>query len=124
MSFFDNVKKDKLYACHVRQRDTGWGYAIAYWFPYAGLWHIITRRTLTPFMSLVTVVAVVILVAPLLVGIDPETSAKPGDRQDKDFGMLFTALVVMLATGTAATKLSIDWDRKRGKKLVEQKKQP
>ena len=122
MSFFDNVKKDKLHACHVRQRDTGWGYAIAYWFPYAGLWHIITRRTLTPFMSLITVVTVVILVAPLFASIDLETSAKPGDRQDKDIGILFAALVVMLATGTVATKLSIDWDRKRGKELIDQTK--
>ena len=122
MSFFDNAKKDKLHACQVRQRDTGWGYAIAYWFPYAGLWHIITRRTLTPFMSLITVVTVVILVAPLFASIDLETSAKPGDRQDKDIGILFAALVVMLATGTVATKLSIDWDRKRGKELIDQTK--
>ena len=119
MSFFDNVKKDKLHACHVRQRDTGWGYAIAYWFPYAGLWHIITRRTLTPFISLITIF---VIVAPLLASIDFETPAKPWNRQDKNAGMLFAALVVMLATGTAATKLSIDWDRKRGKEFIEQNK--
>ncbi len=42
---------NRLKAFHIRQQDTGWGYAIASaWIPLVGIYYAITRRTITPFV--------------------------------------------------------------------------
>ena len=33
-----------------RQKDIGWGYALAHWVPFVFLYYAITRRTITPFL--------------------------------------------------------------------------
>ena len=33
-----------------RQKDIGWGYAIAHIVPFVGLYYAITRRTITPLL--------------------------------------------------------------------------
>lgn len=116
VSFIDNRNEDKVHACKVRQRDTGWGYALAYWIPYSGIWHIITRRTLTPFISLVASV-VAVLVISSAIGV----TLKNEDEQSKN-AQAFALLVFLLVSGTTATKISIDWDRKRGREFLNQYK--
>lgn len=116
VKYIGNHVEDKIYACKVRQRDTGWGYALAYWFPYSGIWHIITRRTLTPFTSLVASV-----IAVLVISSELGFTLKDEGEQSENTQAL-TLLVFILASGTTATKLSIDWDRKRGREFLDQYK--
>ena len=33
-----------------RQKDTGWGYALAHLLPFVWIYYAITRRTVTPFL--------------------------------------------------------------------------
>ena len=33
-----------------RQKDTGWGYALAHLLPFVWIYYAITRRTITPFL--------------------------------------------------------------------------
>tara|TARA_Y100001968_G_C19058816_1_gene572732 strand:- start:47 stop:367 length:321 start_codon:yes stop_codon:yes gene_type:complete len=33
-----------------RQKDTGWGYALAHLIPFVWIYYAITRRTITPFL--------------------------------------------------------------------------
>ena len=33
-----------------RQKDTGWGYALAHLLPFVWIYYSITRRTITPFL--------------------------------------------------------------------------
>ena len=40
----------KLEGFQNRQKDTGWGYAIAHVVPFVGIYYAITRRTITPLM--------------------------------------------------------------------------
>ena len=40
----------KLEGFKNRQKDVGWGYAIAHIVPFVGLYYAITRRTITPFL--------------------------------------------------------------------------
>ena len=40
----------KLEGFQNRQKDVGWGYAIAHIVPFVGLYYAITRRTITPFL--------------------------------------------------------------------------
>ena len=43
---------NKLEGFQNRQKDTGWGYAIAHIFPFVGIYYSITRRTITPLLFL------------------------------------------------------------------------
>ena len=40
----------KLEGFQNRQKDIGWGYAVAHIVPFVGLYYAITRRTITPFL--------------------------------------------------------------------------
>ena len=40
----------KLEGFQNRQKDIGWGYAIAHIVPFVGLYYAITRRTITPLL--------------------------------------------------------------------------
>ncbi len=40
----------KLEGFQNRQKDVGWGYAIAHIVPFVGLYYAITRRTITPLL--------------------------------------------------------------------------
>ena len=40
----------KLEGFQNRQKDVGWGYAIAHLVPFVGLYYAITRRTITPLL--------------------------------------------------------------------------
>ena len=40
----------KLEGYQNRQKDTGWGYAIAHIVPFVGIYYAITRRTITPLL--------------------------------------------------------------------------
>ena len=40
----------KFEGYHKRQKDTGWGYAIAHIVPFVGLYYSITRRTITTLL--------------------------------------------------------------------------
>ena len=40
----------KLEGFQNRQKDVGWGYAIAHIAPFVGLYYAITRRTITPLL--------------------------------------------------------------------------
>ena len=40
----------KLEGFKNRQKDVGWGYAIAHLVPFVGLYYAITRRTITPLL--------------------------------------------------------------------------
>jgi hypothetical protein len=60
-----SISTEKLNAFEARQRDTGWGYAVASaYVPFVGLYYAITRRTVTPFLyDLVASWALIFLVA-------------------------------------------------------------
>ena len=40
----------KIEAWSNRQKDTGWGYALAHLLPFVWIYYAITRRTITPFL--------------------------------------------------------------------------
>ena len=39
-----------IYAWRLRQRDIGWGYALAHLIPFVGLFYAFSRRTVTPIL--------------------------------------------------------------------------
>lgn len=43
----------KIEGFQNRQKDIGWGYAIAHIVPFVGIYYAITRRTITPFLFVV-----------------------------------------------------------------------
>ena len=43
----------KLDGFQNRQKDIGWGYAIAHTVPFVGLYYAFTRRTITPLLAAV-----------------------------------------------------------------------
>tara|TARA_Y100001970_G_scaffold291386_1_gene428346 strand:- start:6025 stop:6348 length:324 start_codon:yes stop_codon:yes gene_type:complete len=40
----------KIEGFQNRQKDTGWGYAIAHVIPFVGIYYALTRRTITPLL--------------------------------------------------------------------------
>ena len=44
------LKPSLIYAFRRRQRDIGWGYALAHLIPFVGLFYAFSRRTVTPIL--------------------------------------------------------------------------
>ena len=45
------LSKARRRAYELRQKDAGWGRAVAHLIPFYGLYYAISRRTITPFST-------------------------------------------------------------------------
>jgi hypothetical protein len=95
-----------------RQRDTGWGYALAYsTVPLAAFYHAWNRRTITPMLCGLTANLLAgLLVLAGLVAI--------GKRQESVASLLVMNLAVMAPT-VLATKYGIDSCRTYAKRRLD-----
>ena len=95
-----------------RQRDTGWGYALAYsTVPLAAFYHAWNRRTITPMLCGLgaNLLAGLVLLACLVV---------IGKRQESVASLLVMNFAVMAPT-VLATKYGIDSCRTYAKRRLE-----
>ncbi len=61
------LSNTKRRAYELRQKDTGWGRAIAHFIPFYGLYYAISRRTITPFFYAfgITLITITIIIESL-----------------------------------------------------------
>lgn len=109
MNSSENRASDRRHARTLRTRDTGWGWAFAYFIPYCGLYHLITRKTLTPVFTSVVGIAAASLLAT---GYYNVVKGEDGNEKGRDL----VASLAILVTLPGALKAGIEWDRVRAVK--------
>ena len=101
----------KLKGFQNRQKDVGWGYAIAHLVPFVGLYYSITRRTITPilFASLGNL-AIGFTYGVIVAIINPNYDEKNVEN---------TATLMGLVTTPILAKKGIEKARKYGKEKID-----
>lgn len=100
-------RADKIHAAELRQRDTGWGYALGYCFIYPGAFHASTRQTLTPIaLGWITWVCSLVLLGAVAYDTEKKEVAAWG------YLASFPAALIGFKAG-------ISWDLRRSKKFLE-----
>ena len=112
MNSSDKRASDRRHARTLRARDTGWGWTFAYFIPYCGLYHLITRKTLTPvFTSVIGITAATLLAT----GYYNVAKGEGGNQEGRDFVISLAILVTL----PGALKAGIEWYRVRAEKELE-----
>ena len=76
-------------AFEKRQRDTGWGYAIAHDLPGVWIFYAITRKTITPFLWSTAYGLAAAFAVGLIIGFtDSDSAKKLDDSKLESFGVL------------------------------------
>ena len=101
----------KLEGFQNRQKDVGWGYAIAHIVPFVGLYYAITRRTITPLLfSFLGNLAIGFTYGVIVAIINPNYDEKKLEN---------FATLIGLATGPILAKKGIEKARKYGKEKID-----
>ena len=101
----------KLEGFQNRQKDVGWGYAIAHIVPFVGLYYAITRRTITPFLfAFLGNLAIGFVYGFIFAIINPNYDEKELEN---------SATLIGLVTTPILTKKGIDKARKYGKEKID-----
>ena len=101
----------KLEGFQNRQKDIGWGYAIAHIVPFVGLYYAITRRTITPLLFAFLGNFAIGFVYGLIVAIiNPNYDEKKLEN---------SATLIGLVTAPILAKKGIEKARKEGQKRLE-----
>ncbi|WP_288261542.1 hypothetical protein [uncultured Prochlorococcus sp.] len=101
----------KLEGFQNRQKDIGWGYAIAHVIPFVGLYYAITRRTVTPLLFTVLGNFVIGFAYGFTVGIiNPNYDEKKLEN---------SAALIGLVTAPILAKKGIEKARKYGKEKID-----
>ena len=94
-----------------RQKDIGWGYALAHWLPFVFLYYAITRRTITPFLfSLLGGFSIDLLTSLVL------DFSKANITDEETEGFVSLALVI---ANPFLTKKGIDQSREFAKRKLD-----
>ena len=101
----------KLEGFQNRQKDVGWGYAIAHIVPFVGLYYAITRRTITPFLFAFLGNLAIGFTYGLIVAI-----IFPNYDEEK---LENSATLIGLVTAPILTKKGIEKARKYGKEKID-----
>ena len=100
----------KLEGFQNRQKDVGWGYAIAHIVPFVGLYYAITRRTITPLLfAFLGNLAIGFTYGFIVAIINPNYDEKKLEN---------FATLIGLATGPILAKKGIEKARKYGKEKI------
>ena len=106
------LSKARRRAYELRQKDAGWGRAVAHLIPFYGLYYAISRRTITPFLyalvihhlvSLVLYAISLIIITELLDWLSLEPTTEWAGE---------VAVSIALAAQTIGVKLGINQARK------------
>ena len=101
----------KLEGFQNRQKDVGWGYAIAHIVPFVGLYYAITRRTITPLLfAFLGNLAIGFTYGLIVAIINPNYDEKKLEN---------FATLIGLATGPILAKKGIEKARKYGKEKID-----
>ena len=101
----------KLEGFQNRQKDIGWGYAIAHIVPFVGLYYAITRRTITPFLfAFLGNLAIGFTYGLIVATINPNYDEEKLEN---------SATLIGLVTGPILAKKGIEKARKYGKEKID-----
>tara|TARA_B100000965_G_scaffold178495_1_gene148969 strand:+ start:229 stop:549 length:321 start_codon:yes stop_codon:yes gene_type:complete len=96
-----------------RQKDTGWGYAIAHIIPFVGIYYALTRRTITPLLFTFLGNIIVGFIYGMVIGVlDPNYNEKKLENSATLIGLISTPILV---------KKGIEKARKYGKNKIDSK---
>ena len=108
-----NFKKmtTKLEGFQNRQKDIGWGYAVAHIVPFVGLYYAITRRTITPFLfAFLGNLAIGFIYGFIFAIINPNYDEKELENSGTLIGLVTTPILA---------KKGIEKARKYGKEKID-----
>ena len=101
----------KLEGFQNRQKDVGWGYAVAHLVPFVGLYYAITRRTITPLLfAFLGNIAIGFTYGAFVAIINPNYDEKE---------LVNSAKLIGLVTTPILAKKGIEKARKEGQKRLE-----
>ena len=101
----------KLEGFQNRQKDVGWGYAIAHIVPFVGLYYAITRRTITPLLFVfLGNLAIGFTYGVIVAIINPNYDEKKLENSGKLIGLVTTPILA---------KKGIEKARKFGKEKID-----
>ena len=101
----------KLEGFQNRQKDVGWGYAIAHLVPFVGLYYAITRRTITPLLfAVLGNLAIGFTYGVIVAIINPNYDEKKLENSGALIGLVTTPLLA---------KKGIEKARKYGKEKID-----
>ena len=96
-----------------RQKDTGWGYAIAHIIPFVGIYYALTRRTITPLLFTFLGNIIIGFIYGMVIGVlDPNYDEKKLENSATLIGLVSTPILV---------KKGIEKARKYGKNKIDSK---
>ncbi len=103
----------KIEGYQNRQKDTGWGYAIAHIIPFVGIYYALTRRTITPLLFTFLGNIIVGFIYGMVIGVlDPNYNEKKLENSATLIGLISTPILV---------KKGIEKARKYGKNKIDSK---
>ncbi len=77
-----------------RQRDIGWGYAVAHYIPFVGIYYAFTRRTITPLLYYVLGNLLVSFTYGMIIGImNPKYDEGKLENSANIIGLVLTPLL-------------------------------
>ena len=101
----------KLEGFQNRQKDIGWGYAVAHIIPFVGIYYAITRRTITPLLfAFLGNFAIGFTYGLIVAIINPNYDEKEFEN---------SATLIGLVTGPILAKKGIEKARKYGKEKID-----
>ena len=101
----------KLEGFQNRQKDFGWGYAVAHIVPFVGLYYAITRRTITPLLFVfLGNIAIGFTYGAFVAIINPYYDEKEIEN---------SATIIGLVTTPILAKKGIEKARKYGKEKID-----
>ena len=101
----------KLEGFQNRQKDVGWGYAIAHIVPFVGLYYAVTRRTITPLLfAFLGNFAIGFTYGFIVAIINPNYDEKKLES---------SATLIGFVTGPIFAKKGIEKARKYGKEKID-----
>ena len=101
----------KLEGFQNRQKDVGWGYAIAHIVPFVGLYYAITRRTITPLLfAFLGNLAIGFVYGFIVAIINPNYDQKKLENSSTLIGLVTTPILA---------KKGIEKARKYGKEKID-----
>ena len=101
----------KLEGFKNRQKDIGWGYAIAHTVPFVGLYYAVTRRTITPLLfASFGNLAIVFIYGFIVAIINPNYDENKLENSSSLIGLL---------TAPILAKKGIEKARKYGKEKID-----
>ena len=100
----------KLEGFQNRQKDSGWGYALAHLVPFVGIYYAITRRTITPALfALLGNFAIGFTFGMIVAVLNPNYDERELENSARLIGLVTTPILV---------KKGIEKARRYGKEKI------